>query len=77
MQLMSANEYQTARHFFAMAKIWYSRPLLSKHLYEKLGALLEVKKLPVWVNHKAFQINIQVRSVCEQQVAGTSNNQGV
>lgn len=60
-----------------MAKIWYSRPLLSKHLYEKLGALLEAKKLPVQLNHEAFQINTQVQIVCEQQVAGSYNNQGI
>lgn len=60
-----------------MAKIWYSRPLLSKHLCEKLGALLDAKKLPVKLNHEAFQINTQAQSVCEQQVAGSSKNQGI
>lgn len=48
-----------------------------QNLYEKLGALLEAKKLPVQLNHKAFQINTQVQSVCEQQVAGSCNNQGI
>lgn len=59
-----------------MAKKWFSRPLLSRHLSEKLGTLLEAKKLPVRLNHAAL-INIQAQSVCEQQVAGSSNNQGI